>query len=80
MAGIGLQGLPEVKVKYISSVFPYVWLLSLWIVFPFADFKKYIGLDLQPLGDIFMIGTIAYFIFQGFYICTHLKGNYKSLK
>jgi hypothetical protein len=80
LAGIGLQGLPEVKVKYISSVFPYVWLLSLWIVFPFADFKKYIGLDLQPIGDIFMIGTIAYFIFQGFYICTHLKGNYKSFK
>jgi hypothetical protein len=49
-------------------------------VFPFADFKEYIGLDLQPLGDFFMIGTIAYFIFQGFYILTNLKRKYKSLK
>ena len=80
LAGIALFSLPELKVKYISSVFPYVWLLSLWIVFPFADFKEYIGLDLQPLGDFFMIGTIAYFIFQGFYILTNLKRNYKSLK
>jgi hypothetical protein len=73
LAGMSLLRLPQLKVKYISRVFPYVWLLSLWLVFPFANFKKYIGLDLQPLGDIFMIGTIGYFIFQGFYIFRLIK-------
>jgi hypothetical protein len=70
-----MLSVPELKVKYISSVFPYIWLLSLWIVFPFANFKKYIGLDLQPLGDFFMIGTIAYFIFQAFFVFKILRGN-----
>jgi hypothetical protein len=73
LAGMSLLRLPQLKVKYISRIFPYFWLLSLWVVFPFADFKKYIGLDLQPLGDIFMIGTIGYFIFQGFYIFRLIK-------
>ena len=80
LAGIALLGLPELKVKYISSAFPYVWLGSLWIAFPFADLKKYIGLDLQPLGDFLMIFTISYFIFQGFYIFTSLKRNHTILK
>ena len=73
LAGIALLSLPELKVKYISSVFPYVWLLSLWIVFPFVELKKYIGVDLQPIGDLMMIGTISYFIFQGFYIFKHIR-------
>ena len=67
LAGIALLMSPYREVKYISSVFPYCWLLSLWISFPFAGLKEYIGIDIQPLGDLFMIGTIAYFIFQGFF-------------
>jgi hypothetical protein len=80
LAGIALLRLPVLKVKYISSAFPYVWLCSLWIAFPFADLKKYIGLDLQPLGDFLMVFTISYFIFQGFYILTRIKRNHEILK
>jgi hypothetical protein len=76
LAGISLLQAPQLKVKFVSAVFPYVWLLSLWIVFPGLELKKYIGIDLQPLGDIMMVGTISYFIFQGFYIFKLLK--YKS--
>jgi hypothetical protein len=75
LAGIALLQIPQTKVKLISALFPYCWLLSLWISYPFASFKKYIGLDLQPLGDIFMIGTIAYFIFQAFFVFKILRGN-----
>ena len=75
LAGIALFQIPQTKVKLISALFPYCWLLSLWISYPFAGFKKYIGLDLQPLGDIFMIGTIAYFIFQAFFVFKILSGN-----
>lgn len=77
LAGIALLQIPHVQVKYISKMFPYVWLLSLWIVFPFASLKKYIGLDLQPVGDLLMIATISYFIFQGFFIYKLVK--YKDL-
>jgi hypothetical protein len=76
LAGISLLQAPQLKVKFVSAIFPYVWLLSLWIVFPGLELKKYIGIDLQPLGDIMMVGTISYFIFQGFYIFKLLK--YKS--
>jgi hypothetical protein len=75
LAGIALFQIPQTKVKLISALFPYCWLLSLWISYPFASFKKYIGLDLQPLGDIFMICTIAYFIFQAFFVFKILRGN-----
>ena len=68
LAGIALFQIPQTKVKFVSATFPYFWLLSLWISYPFANFKRYIGLDLQPVGDIFMVGTIAYLIFQGFFI------------
>jgi hypothetical protein len=68
LAGIALLQIPQTKVNFISAVFPFTWLLSLWLVFPIALLKKYIGIDLQPIGDIMMIGTISYFIFQGFYI------------
>jgi hypothetical protein len=64
LSGMALFKLPQVRVKFVSSLFPYVWLTSLWVVFPFAGLKQYIGIDLQPLGDIAMIGTMAYFAFQ----------------
>ena len=68
LTGIALLQIPQVKVKYVSAIFPYVWLLSIWVVFPFANLKKYLSLDIQPIGDILMIGTISYFMFQGFFI------------
>lgn len=64
LSGMALFKLPQVRVKYATSLFPYIWLTSIWIVFPFAGLKQYIGIDLQPVGDIAMIGTIAYFAFQ----------------
>jgi len=73
LSGLALLQLPYTKVKYISAIFPYFWLLSLWIAFPFNGLKKYIGIDLQPIGDIAMIGTISYFIFQGFHIFKQVK-------
>jgi len=73
LSGLALLQLPYTKVKYISAIFPYFWLLSLWIAFPFNAFKKYIGIDLQPIGDITMIATISYFIFQGFHIFRQVK-------
>jgi hypothetical protein len=68
LAGLSLMQLPYVKVHYVSRIFPYIWLLSIWICFPFQDLKKYFVVDLQPLGDFTLIGTISYFIFQGYYI------------
>lgn len=68
LAGMALFKLPQITVKYISKIYLYCWSLSLWIVFPFAGLKNYIGVDLQPIGDLFMIPTIAYFIFQGYFI------------
>ena len=73
LAGTALLQIPHIKVKYISAIFPYVWLLSIWVVFPFAALKKYLGIDIQPIGDILMIGTISYFIFQGFFIFKLIK-------
>ena len=75
LSGISLLQIPQIKVKYVSAIFPYIWHLSLWIVFPSFELKKYIGIDLQPVGDIMMIGTISYFIFQGFYIYNLLKNK-----
>jgi len=75
LTGIALLQIPQTKVKFISAIFPYVWLLSLWIAYPFANLKEYIGLDLQPLGDIFMVGTMAYFIFQSFFVFKYLVKN-----
>ena len=77
LAGVALLQIPHVKIKYISAIFPYVWLLSLWIVFPFAALEKYIGVDIQPIGDLLMIGTVSYFIFQGFFIFNFItNGKY----
>jgi hypothetical protein len=73
LAGVALLQTPHARVKYISRIFPYVWLLSLWIVFPFASLKKYIGFDLQPVGDLLMVFVISYFIFQGFFIYKLIK-------
>jgi hypothetical protein len=64
LSGISLSYLPNYKIKYITKIFPFFWQVSLWFVFPFFDLEKYIGLDLQPIGDISLIGTIAYIIFQ----------------
>lgn len=65
LAGITLLRLEQVKVKFATRLFPLFWLVSLWFTFPFAYLSKYIGSDLQPIGDIAMIVTMAYFIFQG---------------
>lgn len=82
LAGVALLQIPHVKVKFISAIFPYVWLLSLWIVFPFASLDNYIGIDIQPIGDLLMIGTISYFMFQGFFVFNLITGwkflSYKS--
>ena len=64
LSGMALFKLPQIRVKYVTDLFPYIWLASIWVAFPFAGLKQYIGLDIQPLGDIAMIGTIAYFAFQ----------------
>lgn len=68
LGGIALLQIDQVRIKYISSLFPYVWLASLWISFPFAFLSKYLSVDLQPIGDIAMVGTICYFIFQFFFV------------
>jgi hypothetical protein len=78
LAGIALFQIPHTRVKFVSALYPYFWMLSLWIAYPFANFKKFIGLDLQPLGDIFMISTIAYFIFQGFFLFKLLVSSNKA--
>lgn len=72
LTGIALLQIPQTKVKIISAIFPYVWIFSLWIAYPFANLQKYIGLDLQPLGDIFLVGTMAYIIFQSFFVFKYL--------
>jgi len=67
LAGMALFNLPKLNVHLISKIYPYCWFLSLWVVFPFTGFKNYIGVDLQPIGDLFMIPTISYFIFQAYF-------------
>jgi hypothetical protein len=64
LSGIALFQIPHIKVKYISNLFPYVWLSSIWFAFPLASLSEHLGLDLQPIGDLTMITTIAYLIFQ----------------
>jgi len=68
LGGMALLQMDQVRIKYVSNLFPYVWLISLWISFPFSYLSKYIGLDLQPIGDIAMVGTISYFIFQAVFV------------
>ena len=65
LAGIALIRLPQIRVKFISNAFPYIWLTSLWFSFPVSSISSQIHLDLQPIGDLAMIITIAYFMFQG---------------
>ena len=68
LAGLSLMQLPSIKVHFVSRIFPFIWLLSIWICFPFQELKKYFVVDLQPLGDLTLIGTMSYFVFQGYYI------------
>ena len=75
LAGVSLLQVNQVNVKYFTSLFPYIWLTSLWLSFPFAYLSKYIGFDLQPIGDIALIGTISYFIFQAFFVFKILLGK-----
>jgi hypothetical protein len=73
LAGIALIQFNQVQIKYMTKLFPYVWLSSLWFSFPFSLLSKYIGLDLQPIGDIAMVGTMSYFIFQSIFIFKLLR-------
>jgi hypothetical protein len=77
LAGISLLQINQVKITYATSLFPYFWLTSLWLSFPFAYLSKYIGFDLQPIGDVALIGTISYFIFQAFFVFKDLFGKAK---
>lgn len=75
LAGISLIQIHQVQIKYLTRLFPFIWLSSLWFSFPSAYLSKYIGLDLQPIGDIAMVGTMSYFIFQSFFVFKLLRGN-----
>jgi len=77
LAGISLMQITPIYVRYISEFFPIFWLLSIWIVYPFQGFTEYTYLDLQPLGDIMMIITMAFFVFQGFFVFNSLIKNKK---
>ena len=72
LAGIALSQLPQIRIRYISDVFPYVWLISLWFTFPLASLSKYIHVDLQPVGDLAMVVTMAYFMFQIIIVVKHV--------
>ena len=78
LSGIALMQIPHIKVKFFSGFFPYIWLLSLWVAFPFFLLKKYIGVDLQPVGDIAMLWTISYLIFQVFSIFANVKLSFQN--
>lgn len=73
LAGISLIQIPQVQIKFVTRLFPFIWLASLWFSFPSAYFSQYIGLDLQPLGDIAMVGTMSYLIFQSFFVFKLLR-------
>jgi hypothetical protein len=75
LAGIALLQVGQVHIKYFTSLFPYAWLASLWLSFPSAYLSKYISVDLQPVGDIALIVTISYFMFQAFFVFKVLRGN-----
>lgn len=81
LAGLSLLQLNQEKVRIATKFFPYVFFVSLWFVFPFAYLSKYFGKDLQPIGDIALMATIAYFIFQSIFSLKFLiKENFLQIQ